>query len=79
MTPNIKNGLIQGSGKDPFVVPFGAVVDIIVNNTAGGEHPFHLHGHSCWLIATSDFPEAEVLYANNYLYRDVFSVPALGN
>ena len=78
MIPNIVNGVVMGSGKDPFVIPYGAVVEVFVNNTDGGEHPFHLHGHPVWLVATSDYPEAETLYANNYLYRDVVSIPAVG-
>ena len=33
---------------------------------------------SFWVIATSDYPQAESLYAGNYLQRDTVSVPALG-
>ena len=27
-----------------YTVPFGAVIDVLVNNTDTGEHPFHFHG-----------------------------------
>ena len=79
MKPKIVKGVIQGSGKDPFVIPYGSVVEVFINNTDGGEHPFHWHGHNFWVVATSDYPNAETLYANSYLLRDVVSVPPLGN
>ncbi|CAF0832376.1 unnamed protein product [Adineta ricciae] len=44
----------------------------------GGEHPFHLHGHNFWIIATSDYPDAEDLYKNDYIQRDTVSVPGSG-
>jgi iron transport multicopper oxidase len=78
MIPKIINGVIQGSGETPFVLPYLSVVDIFINNTDGGEHPFHFHGHSFWVVASSDFPAAETLYRDNYLYRDVVSVPGNG-
>jgi iron transport multicopper oxidase len=54
------------------------VLDIFLNNTDTGEHPFHLHGHNFWILATSDYPEAESLYAGDYIQRDVVSIPATG-
>jgi hypothetical protein len=42
------------------------------------QHPFHLHGHNFWIVATSAFPEAERLFAPNYVRRDVVSVPPGG-
>jgi FtsP/CotA-like multicopper oxidase with cupredoxin domain len=78
MIPIIKNGFIQGSGETPFVLPYLSVVDIFINNTDGGAHPFHFHGHSFWVISTSDYPTAETLYRDNYMFRDVVSVPASG-
>lgn len=29
----------------PFIVSYGDIVDIVVNNHDGSIHPFHLHGH----------------------------------
>lgn len=78
MFPRLIGNVIQGSGKEPFVLPYGAVVEIFYNNTDGGDLPFHLHGHNFWVVATSDYPQAETLYANNYVYRDVVTVPAQG-
>jgi FtsP/CotA-like multicopper oxidase with cupredoxin domain len=70
---------ILGDAETPFVVPRGAVVDVLINNTDDGEHPFHLHGHTCWVVATSEQPGAEAQYAaRGYVLRDVVSVPARG-
>jgi iron transport multicopper oxidase len=71
---------IRGDGATPFVVPFGAVVDLFINNTRdGGAHPFHLHGHTLWVLATSEQPSAGEAYgARGFVRRDVVSVPALG-
>jgi FtsP/CotA-like multicopper oxidase with cupredoxin domain len=69
---------LNGSATRPFAIPLGAVVEILVNNTDGGEHPFHLHGHTSWVVATSAAPDAGALYAPHYARRDVVSVPASG-
>jgi iron transport multicopper oxidase len=69
---------IQSDQNGHYLVPYQAVVDIFLNNTDGGEHPFHLHGHSFWIISTSEYPEAESLYAGDHIQRDTVSIPALG-
>ncbi|CAF2450056.1 unnamed protein product [Rotaria sp. Silwood2] len=69
---------IQSDGNGHYLVPYQAVVDILLENTDDGEHPFHLHGHNFWIISTSDYPQAEQLYRGAYIQRDVVSVPALG-
>lgn len=61
-----------------YLLPPGAVVAILLNNTDTGEHPIHVHGHSFWIVATSVRPDAAVKYAGNYLRRDVVSIPAGG-
>jgi iron transport multicopper oxidase len=71
-------GRISGSGASPFVIPLNAVVDVLINNTDGGEHPFHLHGHTFWTVASSAAPGAGAAYAPHYVRRDVVSVPASG-
>ena len=64
---------ISGDGKTPFILPFNRTIDVIINNTDGGEHPMHLHGHSFWLLGTSEYP-----YTENPQLRDTVSVPAMG-
>ena len=53
-------------------------MEILINNTDHVEHPFHLHGHNFWIVSTSVFSNAATLYRNNFLIRDVISVPASG-
>jgi FtsP/CotA-like multicopper oxidase with cupredoxin domain len=81
-SPVIEDGselpMIQSDENGHYLVPYQAVLDIFLNNTDTGEHPFHLHGHNFWILATSDYPEAESLYAGDYIQRDVVSIPATG-
>lgn len=70
--------MIQSDDNGHYLVPYEAVVDIYLENTDAGEHPFHLHGHTFWIIATSDYPDAESLYTGDYMQRDVVSIPASG-
>ncbi|OHE92868.1 multicopper oxidase [Colletotrichum orchidophilum] len=41
---NNTNTLVYGA-VHPFVVNYGDIVDIVVNNNNDANHPFHLHGH----------------------------------
>ncbi|CAF4118569.1 unnamed protein product, partial [Adineta steineri] len=81
-SPLLENGndlpVIQSDQNGHYLIPYQAVVYILINNTAGGEHPFHLHGHNFWIVSTSVYPEAETLYAGDYIQRDTVSVPAGG-
>ena len=70
--------MLVGDAREPVVFPYGKCVELLINNTDSGEHPFHLHGHRFWIVATAAFPNAETLYRNNYLVRDVISIPAMG-
>ena len=58
-----------------FFVPYNAVVEILLLNSDTKDHPFHMHGTALWVVATSANPGTEQLYANNYLVRDVVSLP----
>ena len=63
---------IPGDGINPFVLPFGRTIDILITNTDAGEHPMHLHGHTFWVMKTSEFD------SGHGVLRDVVSVPPLG-
>ncbi|KAK1530533.1 multicopper oxidase [Colletotrichum costaricense] len=41
---NNTNPLVYGA-VHPFIVNYGDIVDIVVNNNNEANHPFHLHGH----------------------------------
>ena len=74
----LANGSVLGDAVSPFVLPYMAVVEVVITNTDGGEHPFHLHGHWFWVVATSAAPDARQLYGPHYVRRDVVSIPANG-
>jgi len=66
-----------GAG-NPIQVPFGKVVDIVMEMHAGGfgceEHPMHLHGQSFWLVGRGHGSWNSSLESTynvvNPLYRD---------
>ncbi|CAF2599002.1 unnamed protein product [Rotaria sp. Silwood2] len=78
MTSGSSLPVIQSDGNGHYLIPYGAVVDIFLENRDAGEHPFHSHGYNFWIISTSENPQAEELYRGAYLQRDVVSVPSLG-
>ncbi|CAL8110069.1 unnamed protein product [Orchesella dallaii] len=44
---------------NPFYIPYGVVVQVIINNPRAGPHPIHLHGHHFWVVGmgrTGDGP-----------------------
>ncbi|KAJ3321862.1 ferroxidase fet3 [Blyttiomyces sp. JEL0837] len=59
----------------------GQTVQILVVNDDGGEHPFHLHGHTFWVMASgvatgiNDVP-SDFSNLTNPLRRDTVTVPA---
>ncbi|TDZ26154.1 Iron transport multicopper oxidase fetC [Colletotrichum orbiculare MAFF 240422] len=57
---NNTNPLVYGA-IHPFVVNYGDIVDIVVNNRDDAIHPFHLHGHHFQVVkrpasGTGDWP-----------------------
>ncbi|KAJ3393353.1 hypothetical protein HDU84_002148 [Entophlyctis sp. JEL0112] len=58
----------------------GQVVDIIVRNDDVGEHPFHLHAHTFWVlskgVANSVASIPRTYNLTNPLRRDTITVPA---
>ena len=72
-----------GSGKVPFVFPYGAIVDVVVNNFDGGSHPFHSHGYDFWIIECKDssgvsVPNPYIPNSPYYLIRDTVTIPTMG-
>lgn len=53
------NPTIYGSNTNTFVLLYGEVVEIVLNNMDPGLHPFHLHGHTFQLISRSEGTEDE--------------------
>lgn len=68
---SLKQTVLKGDGAHPFVVPYGAVVDVYIDGKCCGAHPFHLHGHHFWILATDEVPHPKT----RPLIRDVVTVP----
>ena len=47
----LNDAKIYGRGANPFVLPFGAIVEITVDNHDSRAHPFHLHGHNFQVVS----------------------------
>jgi len=48
------NPAIYGFATNPFVVEYGQVVEVVVNNLDTGGHPWHMHGHTFQVIYRAD-------------------------
>jgi FtsP/CotA-like multicopper oxidase with cupredoxin domain len=71
---------IAFSDEAHYLLPPGAVVIMLINNTVAGEHPLYFHGHTVWVLATSERPggEAARIAAGSAMRRDTVSVPGFG-
>lgn len=58
---------IYGSNTNTFVLQYGEVIEIVLNNMDPGIHPFHLHGHTFQLVARSEGTDDE---ANPQIYNE---------
>lgn len=63
-----------------YTLPLGAHVVVFINNTDSGGHPIHTHGHSFWVLASSDYspPHAQTTLPPSPIRRDVVNVAAKG-
>ena len=64
-------------------IPNDTVVDVLVENFDDGSHPFHLHGHTFWILATSqdqyfDWNSYGSLNTTNPMRRDTMTIDAYG-
>jgi FtsP/CotA-like multicopper oxidase with cupredoxin domain len=71
---------IAFSDESHYRLPAGAVVVMLINNTVASEHPFYFHGHTVWVLATSERPSGEAARAaaGTAMRRDTVSVPGFG-
>lgn len=49
----VNNPTIYGVNANPYVLPYGAIVEVTLINYDGGAHPFHLHAHNFQVISRS--------------------------
>lgn len=64
-------------------IPQNQVVDLLVTNFDDGSHPFHLHGHKFWIMATStdqyfDWSSYGLINNTNPIRRDTLTIDAYG-
>jgi iron transport multicopper oxidase len=74
------NRYLQAAPNAPtsYIIPFGAVIDVLIINTGGEPHPVHYHGYTFWVVATSEDPDAETRNRDNYELRDTVTVVGPG-
>ncbi|KAF2270971.1 hypothetical protein CC78DRAFT_7528 [Lojkania enalia] len=82
-TPNgINTALFNASTHLVYQTTSLRTIDLLTQNFDDGNHPFHLHGHSFFVLATGQGYPPVSLYKDldlrNPLRRDVVSVPAYG-
>lgn len=61
---------------------FGKHVELVLVNHDAGEHPFHMHSHAPWVVASGTAPAASIvaqspanLNLHSPMQRDVYTVP----
>jgi FtsP/CotA-like multicopper oxidase with cupredoxin domain len=64
-------------------VPTYKVIDILINSLDEGAHPFHLHGHQFWIMASGahgafNWNSYPTLNMTNPMRRDTITVDAFG-
>jgi FtsP/CotA-like multicopper oxidase with cupredoxin domain len=78
-------GLSSAYDTSQFVIdiPSYQVVDVLINSLDEGAHPFHLHGHQFWIMATGatgvfDWDTYGNLSTTNPMRRDTMTIDAYG-
>jgi FtsP/CotA-like multicopper oxidase with cupredoxin domain len=78
-------GLSTAYAPSQFIItsPETQTIDLLINSLDEGAHPFHLHGHQFWIMATSDkgyfdWSSYPSLNTTNPMRRDTMTVDAYG-
>ncbi|KAG7888358.1 hypothetical protein KL936_003570 [Ogataea polymorpha] len=83
----VSNAKIYGSNTNSFLLSYGDVVELVVNNEDDNKHPFHLHGHQFQTIVRSEpyddphhyDPDAETKLPEIPVRRDTMIVEGNGH
>lgn len=78
------NPTIYGKDSPAYVLGYGEIIDIVLNNDDTGRHPFHLHGHVFQVIHRSEedaghFNASGVTFPSVPMKRDTLVVQPSGN
>ncbi|KAK3325199.1 multicopper oxidase like protein [Apodospora peruviana] len=73
-----QNPVVYGQ-VNPFIVNYGDIVQIVINNLDEAGHPFHLHGHHFQVLdrpksGTGKWPKRDTNYASHPPRRDTVAV-----
>src|SRR5579862_2375717 len=49
----VNDSTIYGANSNPYVIPYGAIVELYISNHRSNAHPFHLHGHQFQVVDRS--------------------------
>jgi len=49
----LTNPTVYGQACNPIIIPYGGIVELVVDNHDDRPHPFHLHGHNFQVISRS--------------------------
>jgi FtsP/CotA-like multicopper oxidase with cupredoxin domain len=69
-------------------IPYGSVVELIINNPDDSSHPFHIHGHDLFImynhgaergLGNWQSESIDSYRTKNPIRRDTFTVPTRGN
>lgn len=70
------NSEIYGNNSNVFLLKYNEVVDVVLNNQDGGEHPFHLHGRNFQVPYRSPaYPDANMTSFDPVLKKDFAQTP----
>ena len=50
----LNNPAIYGTGSNPYILPYGSIIELQITNHDDRGHPFHLHGHNFQVLSRSD-------------------------
>ncbi|KAK9717745.1 ferroxidase fet3 [Basidiobolus ranarum] len=76
---------VYGKYSNPIVIEHNQMIELVINNWDGDEHPFHLHGHQFQVMGRSaagagayDYTTNPVKEQTNPVRRDTVQVPGGG-
>lgn len=74
----VMNPAIYGAASNPYVIPYGSLVEVTIANHDFNAHPFHLHGHAFQVVDRSAggyyFPGMSNPYPASPMRRDTIVV-----
>ena len=67
---SVMAGEVLPDSSFPLYIQFGDVVEVVINNDYYGPHPFHLHGHSFWVLGSGEIGDGNYVPGKHDLILD---------